>query len=99
MINIKGRQVSEETIEVALQEYFKTHPQTKKIVPIISFAQCDKPRDRLVINLTPRMINRIKQGCIQIIICDDGSLGGAENTYSLHFPYSNQEPIFGKIEE
>lgn len=96
MITIKGKQVSEETIEMALEEYFKTHKQT---IPIISFAQFNKPRDRVVINLTPEMIKMVKDGQKQITISCGGMVEDCKNNYDLPSCYSNQELIFGEIEE
>ena len=97
MITIKGKQVSEEIVELALKEYFKTH---KTKVPIISFAQYNELRDRVVINLTPKMIERIKDGDQQITIASTGGVADSKReNYNLQSCYSNQEPIFGKIEE
>jgi hypothetical protein len=96
MINIKGKEVSESTIVEAL----KKHINFKTTVPIISFVDFDNKKDRVVINLTSAMLRRIRNevNAKQIVINVRGGVGVISNNYDLDDLYSNQEPIFGEIE-
>ena len=71
--------------------------EKQKVVPIISFATHTIPDDRIVINFSEKMIECIKNGAKQIVICSDGSVGDHRKSHTLSCNYINQEPVFGEI--
>lgn len=94
MIKVKNVEVSESTIVEAL----KKHVDFKTNVPIISFADFDESKDRVVINLSPEMLEKVKSGYKQLIIDVDGDVPGWNDNYVLSDYYKNQQLVFGGVE-
>ena len=97
MINIEGKEVSESTVVEALKKYIDF--KTTSNVPIISFVDCDESKDRVKINLTPGMLEKIRNDLDvkQITININGCVLSNEYNYKMPYYYTNEQPIFGEI--